>query len=126
MTTQNQNIMSENYNLAILSEEHNKKFDTFTIKYRVNILKVLTIQDYYNIINDIINENKDENFEIRISIAIFDENNPRMNFKTQLMNINDITPNHLFDVLENNSEDDDNFFFSETTIFTIQKVRIPS
>ena len=118
--------MSENYNLAILSEEHNEKFDTFTIKYRVNILKVLTIQDYYNIINDIINENKDENLEIRISIAIFDENNPRMNFKTQLMNINDITPNHLFDVVENNSEDDDNFFISETTIFTIQKVRLPS
>ena len=118
--------MSEHYILAILPEEHNEKFDTFTIKYRVNIPNVLTIQDYYNIINDIINENKDENFEIRISIAIFDENNPRMNFKTQLMNINDITPNHLFDVVEKNSEDDDNFFISEKTIFTIQKVRLPS
>jgi len=118
--------MSENYNLAILSEEHNEKFDTFTIKYRVNILDVLTIHDYYKIINDIINENKDENFEIRITIAIFDENNPRMKFETQLMNINDITPNHLFDVVEKNSEDDDNFFISETTIFTIQKVRLPS
>ena len=42
------------------------------------------------------------------------------------MNINDITPNHLFDVVEKNSEDDDNFFISETTIFTIQKVRLPS
>jgi hypothetical protein len=118
--------MSENYNLAIVSEEHNKKFDTFTIEYKVNILDVLTIHDYYKIINDIINENKDENFEIRISIAIFDENNPRMNFRTQLMNINDITPNHLFDIVENNSEDDDIFFISETTIFTIQKVRLPS
>ena len=118
--------MSENYNLAILSEEHNEKFDTFTIKYRVNILDVLTIHDYYKIINDIINENKDENFEIRITIAILDENNPRMNFETQLMNINDITPNHLFDIVEKNSEDDDKFFISETTIFTIQKVRLPS
>jgi hypothetical protein len=118
--------MSENYNLAILSEKHNKKFDTFTIKYKVNILDVLTIHDYYKIINDIINENKDENFEIRITIAIFDENNPRMNFETQLMNINDITPNHLFDVVEKNSEDDDKFFISETTIFTIQKVRLPA
>jgi hypothetical protein len=118
--------MSENYNLAILSEEHNKKFDTFTIEYRVNILDVLTIHDYYKIINDIINENKDDNFEIRITIAIFDENNLRMNFETQLMNINDITPNHLFDVVEKNSEDDDKFFISETTIFTIQKVRLPS
>ena len=118
--------MSENYNLAILSEEHNEKFDTFTIKYRVNILDVLTIHDYYKIINDIINVNKDKNYEICISIAIFDENNPRMNFRTQLMNINDITPNHLFDIVENNSEDDDNFFISETTIFTIKKVRLPS
>jgi hypothetical protein len=118
--------MSENYNLAILSEEHNEMFDTFTIEYRVNILKVLTIHDYYKIINEIINENKDENYEIRISIDIFDENNPRMNFRTQLMNINDITPNHLFDIVENNSEDDDIFFISETTIFTIQKVRLPS
>ena len=118
--------MSENYNLAILSEEHNEMFDTITIEYRVNILKVLTVNDYYKIINEIINENKDKNNEIRISIAIFDENNPRMNFKTQLMNINDITPNHLFDVVEKNSEDDDNFFISETTIFTIQKVRLPS
>ena len=43
--------MSENYNLAILSEEHNEMFDTFTIKYRVNIPNVLTIHDYYKIIS---------------------------------------------------------------------------
>ncbi len=117
--------MTDNYKLVILSEHHNKYFETFNIRYRINILNGLTIHDYYSIVNDIIELNKDDKYEIRISISIFDENNPKMNFKTNLIKIDEITPNNLFDIVELKSEDDDYFFISETTIFTIDKVRVP-
>lgn len=117
--------MTDNYELVILSEHHNKYFEIFTIRYRIDILNGLTIHDYYRIVNDIIERNKDDKYDIRINISILDKNNPKMNFKTNLIKIDEITPNHLFDIVELKSGDDDEFFISETTVFTIEKVRGP-
>jgi len=118
--------MTDNYKLVKISEVHYKKFNHFNIIYRVDIINGLTIDDYYSILNKIIELNKDknieENIEIKINISITDKDNPRMNFKTQLLNINEITPDHLLDLIEMNSEDDDDFHIGCYTIFTIQKI----
>lgn len=114
--------MTDNYNLITISEDHNEFYDTFNIRYRVDIINKLIIRDYYSILNKIIELNKEESGgDIRISISIDDENNPRMNFRTQLLRINEINPDHLFDLVEVNSEDDDNFYISDSTIITIQR-----
>lgn len=117
--------MTDNYNIIKISEEHNEHFDIFDIRYKVDIINTLTINDYYTIMNEIIELNKEEDSDIRINISIYDKNNPQMNFKTHLLSINEINPNHLLDLVEINSEDDDKFYISGTTIFTIQKVRMP-
>ena len=116
--------MTDNYKLLTISEKHYEHFDTFYIRYRVDIINELTIHDYYGIVNEIIELNKEGNIDIRINISMYDENNPRMNFKTPLLNINEITPNHLFDLVEMKSEDDDEFYISIATNFTVQKVRM--
>ena len=119
------NIMTDNYKLVTLSEDLNKHFDIITIRYRVDILNGLTIHDYYSIVNKIIELNIDDSYDIRINISIVDQNNPTMNCKTDLIKIDEITPDHLFGIVELHSEDDSNFFISETTVFKINKVMVP-
>ena len=119
-------MVENNYNIVMISTQHNEFFDIDTNRYRVDIQLYHTINDYYDIVNEIIELNKEENIDIRIKISMSDENNPRMDFETELRNILEITPDDLFDIVELIDEDDDDFYISNTTIFTVLKVRIPS
>jgi len=116
------NIIEKSFQLVTLSKCHNEYFGTSTIHYGVSILKGLIIPDYYKIFNEIINMNKEVETEIRMSISIMDEYNPKMSFKTDLMKSNEISPDKLFDIIQLN---DDNFAISDTTIITVHKTRMP-
>jgi len=118
-------MTENNYKLVNVSNEHNELTAITTSMYRVNILKDLIIDDYYDIVNRIIELNKEENVDIRMNISIFDSEDPRMNFTTYLLDIKKLSPDDLFNLVEHGSEDDDEFRIRDyTTIFTVKKVEI--
>ena len=116
-------MTDNNYKLVNVSTEYNEHFGTTTSMYRVNILKDLIIDDYYDIVNKIIELNKEENVDIRMILSISDIENPRMSFTTSMLDVNKISPDDLFNLVEHGSEDDDVFYIRDyTTLFTVQKV----
>jgi len=118
-------MTENNYKLVNVSNEYNELFSITTNIYRVNILKDLIIDDYYDIVNRIIELNKEEDVDIKMNISIFDSEDPRMNFKTDMLDINKISPDDLFNLVEYGSEDDDGFRIRDyTTIFTVKKVEL--
>ena len=118
-------MTENNYKLVNVSNEYNELLSITTNMYRVNILKDLIIDDYYDIVNRIIELNKEEDVDIKMNISIFDSEDPRMNFKTDMLDINKISPDDLFNLVKYGSEDDDEFRIRDyTTIFTVKKVEI--
>tara|TARA_B100000700_G_C14786726_1_gene733907 strand:- start:489 stop:863 length:375 start_codon:yes stop_codon:yes gene_type:complete len=119
-------MTENNYKLVNVSNEYNELLSITTNIYRVNILKDLIIDDYYDIVNRIIELNKEEDdVDIKMNISIFDSEDPRMNFKTDMLDINKISPDDLFNLVEYGSEDDDGFRIRDyTTIFTVKKVEL--
>ena len=118
-------MTENNYKLVNVSNEYNELLSITTNIYRVNILKDLIIDDYYDIVNRIIELNKEEDVDIKMNISMFDSEDPRMNFKTDMLDINKISPDDLFNLVEYGSEDDDGFRIRDyTTIFTVKKVEI--
>jgi len=116
-------MTENNYKLVNVSNEHYEHFGTTRSMYRVNILKGdLIIDDYYDIVNKIIELNKEENVDIRMILSISDIENPRMSFTTSMLDVNKISPDDLFNLIEDGSEDDDVFYIRDyTTIFTVNK-----
>jgi hypothetical protein len=116
-------MTENNYKLVNVSTEHHEKFGTTRSMYRVNIIKGdLTLDDHYDIVNKIIELNKEENVDIRMILSISDIENPRMSFTTSMLDVNKISPDDLFNLIEDGSEDDDVFDIRDyTTIFTVNK-----
>jgi len=117
------------YTIIELSNIYNEHFSFRKILYRLDINAELTINDYYQIINDIINMleyDKDKKNMLRLSIT--DESNPRMNVSSQLKEIQTFVPYDLFNIIENISEgineDDDDFHFSNDTIIKVDIIYI--
>ena len=118
-------MTEKNYKLVNISSKYNELLSITTNMYRVKILKDLIMDDYYDIVNRIIELNKEEDVDIKMSISIFDSEDPRMNFNTGMLDINKISPDDLFDLVNYGSEDDDEFSIRDyTTIFTVKKVEL--
>ena len=114
-----------NYTIIELSNIYNEHFSLREILYRLDINAELTINDYYQIINDIINMLEYDRTKTNLlRLSITDESNPRMNVSSQLKEIRKFIPDDLFNEIENISEDDDDFHFSNSTIIKVDLIKI--
>ena len=113
------------YTITPFFDEYNEHLSFRKISYRLDINAELTINDYYQIINDIINMLEyDKDKENMLRLSINDISNPRMNVSSQLKEIRKFVPNDLFNEIEDISEDDDDFHFSNSTIIKVDLIKI--